>query len=138
MSYLLDTTAISEMMRHGPNRGLVDFLTAAPDQSLFTSVLVIGEILFGLARLPDSARRRRLMSRFHELRESRFARVLPVDEKAAEFWASQAAEALARGVTVPAIDGLVAATARTRGLLVVTRNARDFVAAGAKVLNPWT
>lgn len=138
MSYLLDTTAISEMMRPGPNAGLVDFLSAASDQSLFTSVLVIGEILFGLERLPETTRKRRLMSRFRELRESRFARVLPVDEKAAVLWASQAAEALGRGVAVPAIDGLVAATARARSLTVVTRNVRDFIAAGAKVLNPWT
>lgn len=126
------------MMRPGPNPGLVEFLTGTPDQSLFTSVLVIGEILFGLARLPESTRKRRLMSRFRELRESRFARVLPVDEKTAVLWASQAAEALGRGVVVPAIDGLVAATARARSLIVVTRNVRDFVSAGAKVLNPWT
>ena len=138
MSYLLDTTAISEMMRPGPNPGLVEFLTGTPDQSLFTSVLVIGEILFGLARLPESARKRRLTGRFRELRESRFARVLPVDEKAAVLWAGQAAEALGRGVAVPAIDGLVAATACARSLIVVTRNVRDFSSAGAKVLNPWT
>ena len=125
------------MMRPAPNPGVADFIEATPDDALFTSALVIGEMLFGLARLPAGARRQRLVRRFRELRESRFPRVLPVDERSAELWASHTAEALGRGVTIPAIDGLIAATARARGLLIVTRNTRDFLAAGAKTLDPW-
>lgn len=138
MSYLLDTTVISEMMRPDPNSGLADFLGAAPDGALFTSVPVVGEVIFGLARLPDGTRKRTLVRRFQDLRESKFPAVLPADERAAALWATHTAEAMGRGVIVPAFDGLIAATAQARGPLIVTRNARDFVAAGANVLDPWT
>ena len=35
-------------------------------------------------------------------------------------------------------DAMIAATARVRGLIVVTRNVRDFRSLGVKVLNPFT
>ena len=47
------------------------------------------------------------------------------------------AQARGRGVTVPAVDGLIAATARRHGLYLMTRNVADFAATGAPVLNPW-
>lgn len=38
---------------------------------------------------------------------------------------------------VPAVDALLAATALTHGLTLVTRNDRDVVGLGAMVLNPF-
>ncbi len=38
---------------------------------------------------------------------------------------------------LPAVDGLMAATARVHGLTVVTRNVGDFALTGATVLNPF-
>jgi len=38
---------------------------------------------------------------------------------------------------LPAVDGLIAATAKVRDLTVVTRNIADFARAGVKTLNPW-
>jgi hypothetical protein len=39
---------------------------------------------------------------------------------------------------LPAIDGLLAATAQTYGMTLVTRNVKDFERSGAWVLNPFT
>jgi predicted nucleic acid-binding protein len=38
---------------------------------------------------------------------------------------------------LPAVDGLLAATALVHGLTVVTRNERDFADLGVPLLNPW-
>ena len=39
--------------------------------------------------------------------------------------------------TVPVIDGLLAATATAHGLVLVTRNTRDFADLGIQLLNPF-
>lgn len=37
----------------------------------------------------------------------------------------------------PVRDSLIAATAAVHGLVVVTRNERDFDGTGVRVMNPW-
>ena len=61
-------------------------------------------------------------------------RILPIDPDVADHWSRQLAQA---GRPMPAIDSLLAATARHHDLRLVTRNARDFdYAAGLEVINP--
>jgi len=138
LSYLIDTVVISELMRPEPNPGVDGFVRAASPEGLFTSTIVLGEILLGLRRLPEGGRKARLARQFSFLRGGFGGRVLPVGERTAELWADIRARALARGATIPAVDALIAATALEHELTIVTRNARDFVAAGANVLTPWS
>jgi len=59
--FLLDTNVISEFNRRGePNRLVKQWLEAADTDSLYTSVLTIGEIRFGVELLPPSRRRTQL------------------------------------------------------------------------------
>ena len=68
----------------------------------------------------------------------RFAgRWLAIDEEVAERWGLVTAQTGARGVVLPTIDGLIAATALVHGMTVVTRNTADMAATGALVSNPW-
>ena len=60
-------------------------------------------------------------------------RVLPVDASVADEWGRLAA----RSRNVPAIDGLIAATASRHRLTVITRNEADFAATGVGLFNPW-
>ena len=138
MSYLLDTTVFSELMQPQPNAGLLALLHESADADLFTSVLVLGEIQFGLRRLPAGARKRRLTAQFEALRAARFSRIIPVDEAVISVWAQVTADALSGGITIPVIDGLIAATALAHGHIVVTRNIEDFRASGASIRNPWS
>ena len=60
-------------------------------------------------------------------------RILPVDAVVANEWG----RLMARRGSLPAIDGLIAATALHHRLAVVTRNVSDFAASGVDLLNPW-
>jgi hypothetical protein len=59
-------------------------------------------------------------------------RLLPVTEAVALEWGRLNAR-----TTLPATDGLLAATARVHGLTVVTRNAADFRRGGVSVFDPF-
>jgi len=41
------------------------------------------------------------------------------------------------GLPLPVADGLIAATAYTRGAILVTRNTKDFEDIAIQTLNPW-
>ena len=132
--YLLDTNIISETRKKRPFEGVVDFLAAADDEALFLSVLTLGELRKGV-----QAKRRIEPVIADELAawvdgiEQLFAdRILPIDVAAARLWGE-----LSAARSVPVVDTLIAATALTRGLTLVTRNVRDFQAAGASLIDPW-
>jgi predicted nucleic acid-binding protein len=61
-------------------------------------------------------------------------RLLEIDTAVADRWGRIQASA---GRTLPAIDGLLAATAPRHGLTLVTRNTRDFEGIGLWLVNPW-
>jgi toxin FitB len=137
--YLLDTCLISELVRARPHAAVPGWIDAQQESHLFLSVLTLGELRKGVELLEDGAKRARLASWLEGDLLLRFAgRLLPVDEEVADRWGMLTAQAAARGLTVPVIDGLIAATALVHGMTVVTRNVSDMQAAGAPVFNPWS
>jgi predicted nucleic acid-binding protein len=48
-----------------------------------------------------------------------------------------AADAKRRGLGLSVVDGLIAATALTHDLTLLTRNVADFSGLGVTILNPW-
>ena len=135
MSYLVDTNVLSELRRREPNAGVVAWFEQRPATTLCLSVLTLGEIRKGIERLPDDERKLKLLD-WLEVELSAFfhGRILPVDTGVADRWGRLVAQA---GRPVPAIDSLLAATALTHGLKLVTRNARDFDFPELEVINPW-
>jgi hypothetical protein len=104
------------------------------DAELFLSVLTLGEIRRGIEAIQrrDPARALALTRWFHALVTGYDARILPVDQKVAEEWGRMNAVA-----TLPAIDSLLAATARVHGLTFVTRNISDVARTGVPCLDPF-
>ncbi|HTW32861.1 MAG TPA: PIN domain-containing protein [Candidatus Sulfotelmatobacter sp.] len=72
-----------------------------------------------------------------DLRPRFSGRILPIDEPIAHRWGLLAAQAKLKGITLSAIDGLLAATAIHHNLIIVSRNVSDFANTHAPVLNPW-
>jgi len=132
--YLLDTNFISETRKIRTNARVMAFLSAADTAGLFLSVLTLGELRKGVEakRRTDSATAASLGVWVDGI-ETIFAdRVLPVDAAAARLWGELSARR-----SLPVVDTLIAATAITRGLTLVTRNTRDVAATGVPLLDQW-
>ena len=132
--YLLDTNLISETRKIRADVGVMAFLAAADAAGLFLSVLTLGELRKGVQakRRTDSVTAARLGPWVDGIETTFADRVLLVDAAVARLWGE-----LSAGRILPVIDALIAATAITRGLTLVTRNTRDVAATGVPLLDPW-
>lgn len=101
---------------------------------LYLSVLTLGEIRSGIERLrPRDPEQASLFDAWLAELRTRFAeRILPVDERAADQWGRLNAAAPRKTV-----DSLIAATAHTHELTVVTGNTRDFAGCDVPLVDPW-
>jgi len=136
--YLLDTCVISELVRPRPDQGVVEWLANREEESIFLSVLTLGDIQKGIAKLKNGNRRDAIQRWLDtELRERFSERTLPVDDEVTLAWGLIQAEAELQGTPVPTIDGLLGATAVAHNLTIVTRNEQDILPTGARVVNPW-
>ena len=139
MAFLLDTMVLSEPAIPAPNPGVIAWLRAQSPVSLAVSVLTFGELEKGVALLAPPPRRDELQRWLRTDLPRQFAgRVLPIDEDVAREWGRLAAQWQLDGRPLPAIDGLLLATAAVHGLTFVTRNERDCENRGVPVLNPWS
>jgi len=137
VAYLLDTCALSEFTKPKPSVSVDAWFAQLPDGADFVSVLTIGELEKGIAKLASSRRRASLERWFGDLRDRFSGRILAVDEPVALEWGRITARAELAGNPLPSIDALIAATAIVHGLSVVTRNTSDIVRTGAPIIDPW-
>jgi predicted nucleic acid-binding protein len=137
--FLLDTNILSEFNRRGDPDPLVrEWLEAADPNSIYVSVLTLGEIRLGVELLPQSKRRTQLEQWLErDLRDWFEGRILPVDQIVADRWGVLRAEAQLKGRPLSVVDAVIAATALQHNLSLVSRNVSDFAIAGLAVVNPW-
>jgi predicted nucleic acid-binding protein len=138
VSYLLDTSVLSELVKKNPRRQVVNWVDEQEESTLFLCVLTVGELEKGIAKLPASARRTNLISWVRRELAGRFGgRLLSVDVRVAERWGAMAGESEKRGKPLPVIDSLLAATALVHDLQIVSRNVSDFERCGVVGINLW-
>lgn len=132
--FLLDTDALSELEKLRPNAGLLAWLETVDWLDLHLSVITLGELWKGIAELPPGRKRRALEAMFALIPDRFYNRILPVTHVIA----IQFGEIQAQAGPLPSLDTLIAATAITQRLTLVTHNARDMTRTGATILDPWT
>ncbi len=136
MTYLLDTNVLSETRKRRPAAAVAGWIAATPPDRLHVSVLTLGEIERGIARVRGRGNRQQAtaLERWLQDVEASFEdRVVPVTLPVAAAWGRQQ-----YAQPLPVIDALIAATAQVHGMTVVTRNVKDFEPAGVQLLNPFT
>ena len=136
MTYLLDTNVLSETRRRQPAAGVAGWIASTPPDRLNVSVLTLGEIERGIARIRGRGDLHQASALERWLREVETGfeyRVLPVTLSVAAAWGRQQ-----YAQPLPVIDALIAATARVHGMAVVTGNVKHFELVGVQVLNPFT
>ena len=136
--FLLDTNVISELVKPHPEVNVTTWVEGTDESLLYLSVLTLGEIRRGIAVLPQSRRRVSLEAWLDKDLRARFEdRILEIDEEVADRWGSLTAAARNRGIVLPVIDGLLAATALEHNLTLVTRDTGQIPSMGVAVFNPW-
>lgn len=138
MNYLLDTCLLSELRKPVPDPGVVAWVSDIDETRLFVSVLSLGEIQKGVAKLENGRRKNAFQHWLEQDLLVRFeGRILPLDLDMVLEWGLVSAANESRGKPAPVIDALLAVTAMARNLSLVTRNDKDFSGFPVKVLNPW-
>jgi predicted nucleic acid-binding protein len=133
--YLLDTNVLSETRRPRGDEGVKAWISSVSADDLYLSVLVIGEIRRGIERL---VRRDQDQAAVYEawlgtVVRDYADRIIPVDAETADEWGRMSVPD-----PVPIVDGLMAATAKVRGMTFVTRNTADVERAGVVLLDPFS
>lgn len=135
---LLDTNVVSELLRPEPDAGVWAWMVVQTPATLHTTSITLAEILYGLALLPEGARRFALMEAAAKTFAEQFpGRILSFNEDAAPAYAAIRSSRRAIGRPVGPVDAQIAAIARAHGAAVATRNVRDFADCGIDVVNPW-
>jgi toxin FitB len=135
VSFLLDTNVLSELRKgKRADPGVIAWFAQIPEEELFLSVLVAGELRQGVERLRrrDLETAERLDRWLVTLLEDYADRILPLDLRIAELWGR-----LNAPDPLPAVDGLLAATAIAHGLTLATRNGRDVARTGVQIVDPF-
>jgi toxin FitB len=134
MTYLLDTNVISELRKRHPDAHVLAWYESVTSAEMFISALTIGEIRLGIERLrrKDSTQADLLEQWLRGLRATYRDHIISVDTDVADEWGR-----LNVPDPLPAIDGLLAASAKIRGWTLVTRNPADLVPSGVLLLNPF-
>jgi predicted nucleic acid-binding protein len=138
VSWLLDTCVVSELVRPRPKASVVKWVRERDERELFLSVITIGELEKGIAKLGASKRRAALEQWVRQDLAARFRdRLLAIDANVAARRGAMAGASEARGQPLPVIDSLIAATSLQHDLVVVTRNTQDLERCGARCVDPW-
>jgi predicted nucleic acid-binding protein len=135
LRYLIDTNVISELQK-GDRRSpaVTRWYASVPEASLYLSALVIGEIRKGIENLRDrdDVQAEALELWLAAVKEAFSGRILPVDETVSEMWGRLNAIR-----PLPAVDSLLAATAKIYNLTLVTRNTKQIADLSIDLLNPF-
>jgi predicted nucleic acid-binding protein len=131
--YLVDTNVVSETRRARPHGGVMTFLREAGDHNLHISAVTVGELQAGIeiTREQDPTRAAEIEVWADSIAQT--WNVLPMDAETFRLWA----RLVHRKSNAVTQDAMIAATAKQHGLVVVTRNTKDFRGFGVDLVNPY-
>lgn len=134
MTYLVDANVLSEPTKPAPDSRVIQWLRSH-EREIAIDPVILGELRFGILRLP-SGKRRTALEHWFEIGTRRI-HCVPWDAETALTWAALLARLRATGRAMPIKDSLIAATALVHNMTLVTRNHSDFAHAGIRLIDPF-
>jgi tRNA(fMet)-specific endonuclease VapC len=122
--YLLDTCILSEPTKPNPAE-LVMHKLNKHEGVMAIPAIAWHELLYGVDRLPEGRRKRRLAAYTLEVVAPLFA-VIPYDDHAAWIHASLRTQSDNDGRALSFADGQIASIALANNMILITRNIKDF------------
>ena len=138
MKYLVDTCVLSELIKDKPDSNVDNWFYSKSEDSLYISVLSFGELRKGTSKLSENSKKKAMLLDWIAGLEERFAgRIVDINLEVAENWGHIQSELEKKGRSLPIIDSLIACTAITHSMIVVTRNTKDMERSGVELINPF-
>jgi tRNA(fMet)-specific endonuclease VapC len=135
LKYLLDANVLSEVAKKEPNLNVLARLEASTGQ-FCTCVTVWHEMQFGVELLIDSKRKASLSAYLDSLERGGLP-ILPYEKAAGEWLARERSRLSKMGIVCSYADGVIAAVAATKQLILVTRNVGDFENYHGLLIENW-
>lgn len=138
MNYLLDTNVISELIARTPNQKIIDWIDSLDPETVYLSVITIGELRKGIEKLAPSRRKDQLTIWLETDLLLRFAeKLVDITIDVMLVWGELTGRLEREGTPIAAIDSLIAASVLEGKYTLVTRNEDDFQHTGVLIVNPW-
>lgn len=136
---VMDTNVLSELMRQHPDNNVLKYINDQDEADLAITAVTVGEILYGIARLPNGKRKSALHDSFQDLLSVELSgHVLSYDLAAADCYAQLVTTREKFGRPTSMADGQIAAICLAQRARLATRNTKDFGHIGLMLVNPWT
>ena len=132
MKYMLDTNICIYTIKHKPPEVIKAFLCHEPDDMCISSI-TYGEFMHGVEKSQAVERNRAAITLFLSA-----ISILPFDSDAAEKYGAVRADLERKGTPIGPMDMLIAGHARSRGLILVTNNTREFFRVNELEVEDWT
>jgi predicted nucleic acid-binding protein len=134
--YLIDTCILAEFSKTKSNQRVIDWVLN--HDNIYTSVIVIGEIIKGIEKLQDGARKNSLKILLERNIKPMFDnKILPINLDITQEWGKLEAKNELQGTTKPVVDSLIVATAIVHNCVIVTRNVKDMQNDKVTIINPY-
>jgi predicted nucleic acid-binding protein len=135
LKYLIDTNVLSELSRKAPNPDVVARIDALPKDSVYISVVTLGEIIKGIEKTSDIVKKEQLTGWYKQTRTVFDGKIMDINEGIITVWGKLTGS---HGRTLPVLDSLIAATCIYNNCVLFTRNEKDFAGIPTIVIqNPW-
>ena len=135
---VLDTNVVSELMRSAPADLVVEWVDRQSAVEVHLTAITVAELLYGVGRLPEGQRKAKLSRSIDAMLSDDFDhRVIPFDATAAAHYADIVVRRERIGRPISTADAQIAATCRSHGAILATRNTDDFADTGIEIIDPW-
>jgi predicted nucleic acid-binding protein len=134
VKYLVDANVLSEPTKPNPEPHVIEWLRTH-ERDIAVDPVILGELRFGILRLPKG-KRRTALERWFDSGVQRL-HCLPWEAETGLKWAELLARLRTAGKAMPIKDSLIATMALTHDLIVATRNRSDFEKARVRIVDPF-